>query len=463
MRGYGIFFLLILGVASVYADEGFDTDRLPIGDPARKYDFSAVYLDSIFDTKAGRNVSFDAMIQDLQQYRIIMAGETHTNHLTHEMQLDVIRGLVAAGKKVVLALEMFTPEQNAALSRWVEGKLTEDEFMEQADYFKTWGHNYRYYQPIFQYVKEQHIPMYGVNTQREYASKIGMKGLAGLSETDRSMLPEIDTSNVEHRYFFNVAMEGMGATSPAQFRNIYAAQSLWDTAMGEGAIKVAREHPDAIVVVLVGSGHVVYNLGIGRILSGRSDLPFASIVVVDVPDSVKESVMMKVKKSVKKQKRAERNESAKPKNDTKMPADRQVPKPDRAPAHKMPSMSMMHGMEQQTTPYRIVSRSLADYLWGKPELKTEKYPAFGFSIGDKTDQGFPIKRVIPETIAAKQGLQRKDIIITIDGRSFVSSDELKKYLHFKNWGDTITFQLFRDDAEMTVSFLIEPDESNKNK
>ena len=37
--------------------------------------------------------------------------------------------------------------------------------------------------------------------------------------------------------------------------------------MGEGAIKIAKENPDAVVVVLAGSGHVVYNLGIGRIIN----------------------------------------------------------------------------------------------------------------------------------------------------------------------------------------------------
>ncbi|MBN2009678.1 ChaN family lipoprotein [candidate division KSB1 bacterium] len=452
--------------ANLFADENvFDTERLPIGDPARKYDFCAVKLDKILDTKANQNISTDQLIKGLQHFRIVMIGETHTNQLHHDMQLAVMKGLTEAGKKVCLALEMFTPSQNDALQKWVKGELTEDEFMDQVDYFNTWGHNYRYYQAIFQYAKAQHIPMFGVNTDHEYASKIGMHGLAGLSLEEAAAIPVVDTSNVEHRYFVKVAMEGMDATAPAQFKNIYAAQSLWDTVMGEGAIDVAKKHPDAIVLVFAGSGHVAYNLGIGRIINDRSEFPFASIVAVDVPDSVEESVMMKVKKSIKKQRKTDDADST--------ASDMSGTAMEKSPSHtmpampgmseqktddkKMPPMSMMHGMgSMEDTPYHIVSRSLADFLWGKKQLKDEEYPSFGFSIDDPVEQGFPVKRIIPESIAEKQGLKQGDIIVSIDGTTFKTMSALKKHLHFKNWGDSITFVVLREDKKVTISFTIEP-------
>ena len=232
-----------------------------------------------------------------------MVGESHTSDFNHQVQLKIIKGLVEAGQSVCLALEMFTPAQNQALNDYTSGKINEEEFLEQSDYFNVWGHNYRYYKPIFDYAREKKIKIFGVNIEHKYASKIGRGGIKSLSEEELKNIPAIDTTNIEHRFFIKVAMQGMDATAPAQFRKMYAAQCLWDAAMGNGAIKVANDNPRSNVVLLAGSGHVVYNLGIGKIIKIRSNLSFKSVVCVDVPDSVKESIMMKVKKVLSKKKR----------------------------------------------------------------------------------------------------------------------------------------------------------------
>lgn len=424
-------------------DEQFNTERLPIGNPNTKFNFCPVKLNKIFDTNSGVDLDFDSLINKLKKYRVIMIGETHTNDLNHQVQLKIIKGLVEANQTVCLALEMFTPAQNQALNDYTSGKINEDEFLHQADYFNSWGHNYRYYKPIFDYAREKNLKMFGVNINHSYSSKIGRGGLKSLSEDERKSIPEIDSSNVEHRFFIKVAMEGMDATMPAQFRKIYAAQCLWDAAMGNGAIKVAHEHSRANVVVLAGSGHVAYNLGIGKIIKTRSNLTFASVVCVNVQDTVKESLMMKVKKSIDKEK-------MKAKKGTKKSA-------------KMPPMGKMSKMMMTETPHKIVIASLADFLWGLPEEKREKYPSFGFSLSKKTESGFEVKRVIPETIAEKQGIKKGDIFLTIDDKDFVCLSDLKKYLHYKNWDETISFKILRDSEEKLIEFKIESVEDiNKN-
>jgi membrane-associated protease RseP (regulator of RpoE activity) len=243
---------------------------------------------------------------------------------------------------------------------------------------------------------------------------------------------------VEHRYYFKAAMEGMDAISPAQFRNIYAAQCLWDAAMGEGAMKVARENPESIVLILVGSGHVAYNLAIGNIINKRSEFPFASVIAVDIADTVKESVMMQVKKSLDKDKKEASDKKAAPTE------------------KKMPPMSMMHGGGMAEVPYKIVARSLADFLWGVPEQKQEKYPSFGFSVDEKGEKGFSIKRVIPKTLAQEKGFERSDIILAIDDKDFANMAQLKKYLSFKNWNETVAFKILRDNQVIEIKFEIVP-------
>lgn len=435
---------LIIIIVTVFAfsnliaqEDSFNMERLPIGNPQTKYDFCAVKLNKVFDTNANMDIRFEQLIEKLRTFRIIMLGESHTNEQHHTVQLNVIRGLVAAGEKVCLALEMFNPAQNQVLANYISGQITEEEFLDQSDYFNTWGHNYRYYQPIFDYARANQVKMFGVNTKHEYTSKIGRGGIQSLSSEEQAAIPEIDTTNVEHRFYFKAAMEGMDAVSPAQFRNIYAAQCLWDAAMGESAIKVARENPESIVLILVGSGHVAYNLAIGNIINTRSEFPFASVIAVDIADTLKESVMMQVKKSLDKDKKETSDKKA-------------------APAEKkMPPMSMMHGGGMDAVPYKIVARSLADFLWGVPEQKQEKYPSFGFSVEEMGAKGFAVKRVIPKTLAEEKGIMRGDIILAIDEKTFANMAHLKNYLSFKNWGDEIDFRILRDEKVMNLKFKIE--------
>jgi uncharacterized iron-regulated protein len=435
-RSLFIIIIIFLTFVVAWADEDeFNTEHLPIGNPQTKYDFCAVKLDKIFDTNTNTDITLDQLIQGLEKYRIVMLGESHTSEPHHKMQLEIIKGLIESGSSVCLALEMFNPSQNQVLENFISGKLTEEEFLDQSTYFNTWGHNYRYYKPIFNYAREKKIKMFGVNIERDYASKIGRGGIESLSPEEKENIPKIDTTNVEHRFYFKVAMQGMDALSPVQFSRMYDAQCLWDAAMGDGAIKVAQENPKSIVAVLVGSGHVAYNLGIGKIIKNRSDFPFASVIAIDVPDTMKESVMMKVKKSLKKEKKEDKADSTREK--------------------KMPSMSMMHGGAMAASPYQIVIRSLADFLCGVPEEKQEKYPTIGFSVEEKEGNGFKVKMVIPETLAEEKGIQRGDIILAIDGKTFSDMAQLKKYLSFKNWGDDVAFKILRDGKEKKIKFKVE--------
>jgi len=434
--------------------QDFDPEKLPIGDVNRKYDFCMVKLDKIYDTKASKEFSLDQMIAELKNYRIVMVGESHTNQFYHDVELKVIQGLVEAGKPVVLALEMFNSKQDEALAAWSSGTTDPNTFMEQTDYLITWGHNYRYYKAIFEYAREKHIPIYGANIDKQYTSKIGRSGVASLTEEDLKVIPEIDTTNIEHEFLIKVLMQGMDAMMPDQFNNMYPAQSLWDAAMGEGAIKAAQKHPEATVVLLAGSGHVIYNLGIGRIIKDRSNLSFASVVPVDISQKVKEEGMMQIRKDMKKEKEKDtkavdnKSEMSEKKNES-MSKDNAAEKEKPANPHLM--------MMMDETPYKIVVKSYADFIWGVKEMQQELYPAFGFSVNDELkDSGYAVTRVLPQTIAFENGLKKNDIILSIDSKSFNNSTELKKHLQFKNWDEQITFKIKRDDEQKNISFIIKP-------
>lgn len=149
---------------------------------------------------------------------------------------------------------------------------------------------------------------------------------------------------------------------------------------------------------------------------------------------------MKVKKNLEKDKKKE-------------------PVTDPQKEKKMPPMPMMPGTgSMEDLPHKIIVRSLADFFWGVPEEKQEKYPSFGLSVNEKKDRGFELKRVLPESIAEEQGFQKGDIILAIDNNTFSTMNQLKKYLSLKNWNEEITFKFLREGKEVEKKFLIESKE-----
>lgn len=426
----GVIFLLIGVRGSTAAEDEFNLERLPLGNPATKYSFGAVKLNQIYDAAANRHLAAADFFNQIRNQRIVMVGESHTNAMHHRVEFEVIKGLVAAGKPVCLALEMFTAAQNRALQNYIDGKFSREDFVDSTGWFESWGYDFRMYQPIFEFARENKIKIYGVNLERNYVSKIGRNGLKGLSEAELKNLPPIDTTHVEHQFLFKAYLGGSDATAPEFLANKYIAQCAWDAVMAAGAIKAAQENPEAVVVVLAGSGHIDYNLGIGKIIQQLSGLPFISVVPVDVPTKKKENLMEIMHQHRKKEKPGEAK---------KMP----------------PAMAKMMQAQADSTPHQIVIRSLADFMWGVPDTEGKSaYPELGIRLGEKTATGILINNVYPKTIAAKNGLKAEDTILAVDGKTFGSVNEFKKHLQTKNWDDTIQISLVRDEEKIDLNFVL---------
>lgn len=429
---YTFFFLFVLTFNLSAKEDEFNVNRLPLGNSKTKYDFVAIKLNQIFDATEKRYILPAQFFEKLKTKRIIMVGESHTNNEHHQVEFQVIKGLIDAGQNVCLALEMFMPQQNAALHAFIEGKYPASDFIDSTAWYDSWGYNYRMYQPIFEYAREKKIKLYGVNIKRDYVSKVGRMGLKGLSADELKSIPEIDTTDIEHRFLVKVYFTGSDALSPDLFDTRYQAQCLWDAAMAEGIIQAANENPQATVVLLAGSGHVAYNLGIGRIIQKRSNLPYASIIAVDVPPKKQETLM----ETMHKHRKTEKDEKE------KMP----------------PAMQKMMAPPGDTSPYYIVIRSLADFLWGVPDTEGKPaYPSLGVRFEEKNEKGFLINTVFPESIAEKNNLQKADILTAIDGHHFKTLVELKKYLDTKNWDDPIHLKLMRENDQLELKFNLKWD------
>lgn len=123
--------LLALAASPLLADDA--ALDLPLGDPARREKTLAPPLDVVLDARTGAAISPAEVAARLAKARLVLLGESHTNAEFHRVQLQVIRELVRAGRKVLVGLEMYPATEQAALDLWNAGSLSEAEFLERSD------------------------------------------------------------------------------------------------------------------------------------------------------------------------------------------------------------------------------------------------------------------------------------------------------------------------------------------
>src|SRR6185503_6689264 len=66
--------------------------------------------------------------------RFVYVGENHDNPEAHRWQADIVKGLVADGRNVIVGTEMYQRPKQGFLDMWSLGKLDEATFLEQSDW-----------------------------------------------------------------------------------------------------------------------------------------------------------------------------------------------------------------------------------------------------------------------------------------------------------------------------------------
>ena len=395
-----LFACLFLGLSLAAAAEGDRTLHLALGDPARKDREAPLALDTLTDTRTGDLLTpadLPARLARLGGVRLVLVGESHTNADFHQAQLRVLQELQRAGREVLIGLEMYPETEQRWLDAWSDGSLTEDGFLRLSRWYKNWGYNWGYYRDISLFARDHGLRMVALNAPREIVSAVGKKGLAGLTPDERAHIaPTIDTTSVEHRTLIN-AFFGEGdplhsGMPSEQLDRMYAAQCTWDATMGHNAVKALREHPgpNAVMVVLVGSGHVAYGLGIQRQIAGELEGKSAAVLPVPVKD-----------------------------DDGK--------------------------------PIATVRASYADFLWGVPPETDPIFPSLGLSTSGEGEVSRKVLFASPDTPAARAGFQPGDLLLTLDGAPIADREALNRALAAKRWGDTALFTVSRGGKTETLT------------
>ena len=376
----------------------------PLGDPEMPYPPArAPKVGEILHVPTGVFVTEAQMLDAATDARIVYVGETHDNPASHRLELALLKALAERyPRKVALGMEMLTPEQQPVLDKWVAGKLSEKELLEQSRWYEIWRMDFDYYKALFHFCRENGIPIIGLNATRKQVEAVASDDLSKLDEAQRAGIPKLDMTDPYQQALVKAVYGGHahGGGSEARFLRV---QTLWDETM---AANVARylsspEGSGRRMLVIAGGHHVSYGVGIPRRVFRRLPVSYVLVGNEDI-------------------------EYAEGKGDKVMDVT-------------LPSMPM--------PPY--------DYIvYTKYERLPKRQVRLGILLGEG-EKGVEIKGVLPSSPAARAGLRKGDLIRDIDGEVVTKSFDVIYVVKQKQPGDEVVLTVERDGKREVVTVRFE--------
>ena len=227
----------------------------------------------------------NSIIPRLSEDRVVYVGETHDQFGHHLNQLEVIRQLHRRNPEMAIGMEFFQQPFQSVLDDYIGGRTSEKEMLLGSEWYDRWRYDYRLYRPIMQYAREHGIPVIALNVSRELTDRVSEVGFAGLSAAERAgIAQELDSSDEHYRERISAVYQAHPHSKSGDFERFLEVQLSWDEGMAERVVNYLQQHADRYMVVLAGSGHLMYGNGIPDRVQRR--LPVASHILLPA-DNIK--------------------------------------------------------------------------------------------------------------------------------------------------------------------------------
>ncbi len=225
------------------------------------------------------------VIRGVSDRKIIYVGEVHDVFAHHAVQLDIITGIYKKNPRLAIGMEMFQRPFQNTLDVFISGRMGEQQFLRESEYFKRWGFDYNLYKPILDFARTEGIPVIALNLQREIIKKVSENGIGSLSDEEKKEIPkELDFSDNEYRERLKDVFSMHKNSEKKNFDYFYESQILWDETMSQSVDDFLNQNSDYRIIVLAGQGHLRYGSGIPKRTYRRNNNDFAVVLIDDMVD-----------------------------------------------------------------------------------------------------------------------------------------------------------------------------------
>jgi uncharacterized iron-regulated protein len=238
----------------------------------------------IWDVKAARFVTSDAVVARLASAHYVLLGERHDNPDHHRVQAALVRALLASGRRPAVVFEMFTADAAPAIARHLTAAPRDAAGLADAvDWKRSGWPDWAYYQPIVQAALDAGVPI--------VAGNLPQATVRALARGNRAAL----APSLAARYALDQPLPGGGqAALTAEIREAHCghlqadriegmvlAQRARDAALAESMLTAARDG----VALIAGNGHVRNDRGVPSYLRAREpQATVATLAPLEVRD-----------------------------------------------------------------------------------------------------------------------------------------------------------------------------------
>ncbi|MBU5615151.1 ChaN family lipoprotein [Geomonas azotofigens] len=404
----------VLSLLTMTACSAPRATRYLLGNPENPYpQRKSPEIGDIVHLPTGTLVTRQQMLDVVTDARVVYVGETHDNPAAHRLELDALKALEERHPgKAALGMEMFVRSQQPVLDRWVAGDLDEKAFLKASRWYDNWKMDFAYYRDLLLYAKEKHIPVVALNAEKELVQAVRSKPLEELTPEQKAQLPEMDFSDPYQRAQTESMFSGHDSHGKMAVEGFTRAQTLWDETMAESAVRylTSPAGKERHLLVVAGGNHVSYGFGIPRRVFRRLPTSYATI-------GGRELAVQRAEK----------------------PVTMEVVLPD------FPNV-----------PFDF----LVNYAY-------EGLPKQGVLLGvmfepDPKGRGLVVNTVVPDSNAARAGVQKGDLLLTMDNEQLKDSLDLIYAVKQKHVGDKSTLKLERKGEVLDLEVLFKIGEAPKH-
>lgn len=214
------------------------------------------------------------VLDTMAQKQVVLLGEQHDSAEDHRWQLQTLIQLQARQPNLAIGLEMVPRHLQSVLDEWLKGSLSEEALLRQLEWDRNWGHDPDLYLPIFHFARMNAIPLLALNLERQAVESIGRKGRAALEPELAAKLPaQLGVPKAPSNDYLILlrkvfAMHKDKPQDETHLGYFVEAQTLWDLSMAEVMAQWLKDHPQGLVVGIIGMGHVRFGHGVAHQLAG---------------------------------------------------------------------------------------------------------------------------------------------------------------------------------------------------
>lgn len=239
---------------------------MPVG--LERQDAAHPLQGKIWDVARSRMVPKEALLQDLASARIILLGEVHDNPEHHRLQADVLRAVLAQGRRPALAMEQFDREFQPAIDAAAAKPGVSADALASAGGFNRDGWPWTMYEPLLAIAIDARLPVVALNLPRERTREVARRGFDALGVAAASVLALDATWNPARQAIMDreIADGHCGKLPQSALPRMINVQRARDAVMADALLGRAADG----VIVIAGTGHVRNDVGVPVYLASRA-------------------------------------------------------------------------------------------------------------------------------------------------------------------------------------------------